>query len=183
MNILGISACYHDSAACFVRDGQIVAAAQEERFTRKKHDPDFPRQAAAYCLCTGWITAAVALDPSFAQASVNRGVAYGQTGRFDLALADYTAAIREDSAFFNACNNRGLALEDLGRFEDAVASYTRAIELQPGDAPSYTNRAIALDKLGRRERALRDYEAACRLGDEKGCAAARRQQRAAKGLR
>ena len=41
MNILGISAFYHDSAACLVKDGKIVAAAQEERFTRKKHDPDF----------------------------------------------------------------------------------------------------------------------------------------------
>ncbi|HMJ04951.1 MAG TPA: carbamoyltransferase [Chthoniobacterales bacterium] len=50
MNILGISAFYHDSAACLVRDGEIVAAAQEERFTRKKHDAAFPRHAAAYCL-------------------------------------------------------------------------------------------------------------------------------------
>jgi carbamoyltransferase len=50
MNILGISAYYHDSAACLVRDGQIVAAAQEERFTRKKHDHRFPEHAIAYCL-------------------------------------------------------------------------------------------------------------------------------------
>ena len=50
MNILGISAFYHDSAACLVRDGEIVAAAQEERFTRKKHDPGFPHQAVQYCL-------------------------------------------------------------------------------------------------------------------------------------
>src|SRR4051795_2646276 len=48
--ILGISAFYHDSAAALVVDGQIVAAAQEERFTRKKHDPGFPAHAAAYCL-------------------------------------------------------------------------------------------------------------------------------------
>jgi carbamoyltransferase len=48
--ILGISAFYHDSAAAVVIDGEIVAAAQEERFTRKKHDPDFPREAIAYCL-------------------------------------------------------------------------------------------------------------------------------------
>ena len=48
--ILGISAFYHDSAACLVVDGKIVAAAQEERFTRKKHDPDFPALAARYCL-------------------------------------------------------------------------------------------------------------------------------------
>ena len=48
--ILGISAYYHDSAACLLRDGEIVAAAQEERFTRKKGDASFPRKAVAYCL-------------------------------------------------------------------------------------------------------------------------------------
>ncbi len=55
MNILGISAYYHDSAACLVRDGRIVAAAQEERFTRKKHDERFPRHAIDYCLREGGI--------------------------------------------------------------------------------------------------------------------------------
>lgn len=53
MNILGISAFYHDSAACLVRDGEIIAAAQEERFTRKKHDFSFPLNAIAYCLDEG----------------------------------------------------------------------------------------------------------------------------------
>ena len=50
MYILGISAFYHDSAACLLKDGEIVSAAQEERFTRKKHDADFPRCAIEYCL-------------------------------------------------------------------------------------------------------------------------------------
>ena len=50
MNTLGLSAFYHDSAACLVRDGKIVAAAQEERFTRKKHDSNFPKEAVSYCL-------------------------------------------------------------------------------------------------------------------------------------
>jgi carbamoyltransferase len=48
--ILGISAFYHDSAAVLLKNGEIIAAAQEERFTRKKHDPRFPAKAAAYCL-------------------------------------------------------------------------------------------------------------------------------------
>ena len=48
--ILGISAYYHDSAACIVKDGKILAAAQEERFTRKKHDSTFPVNAIKYCL-------------------------------------------------------------------------------------------------------------------------------------
>jgi len=50
LNILGISAFYHDSAAALVIDGEVVAAAQEERFTRKKHDPSFPTHAVRYCL-------------------------------------------------------------------------------------------------------------------------------------
>ena len=50
MYILGISAFYHDSAACLIKDGEIVAAAQEERFTRKKHDAEFPINAINYCL-------------------------------------------------------------------------------------------------------------------------------------
>ncbi|MGH7483825.1 MAG: carbamoyltransferase family protein, partial [Longimicrobiales bacterium] len=56
MNILGISAFYHDSAAALVQDGLITAAAQEERFSRKKHDASFPRHAVAYCLEEAGIT-------------------------------------------------------------------------------------------------------------------------------
>lgn len=54
--VLGISAFYHDSAACLLRDGDIIAAAQEERFTRKKGDPDFPKRAVEYCLQAESIT-------------------------------------------------------------------------------------------------------------------------------
>ena len=57
-HILGISAFYHDSAACLLRDGEIVAAAQEERFTRKKGDASFPAHAVEYCLRAGGITTA-----------------------------------------------------------------------------------------------------------------------------
>jgi carbamoyltransferase len=55
MNILGISAYYHDSAAALVRDGEIIAAAQEERFSRKKHDARFPARATKWCLVAGGI--------------------------------------------------------------------------------------------------------------------------------
>ncbi|HEX8737763.1 MAG TPA: carbamoyltransferase N-terminal domain-containing protein, partial [Pyrinomonadaceae bacterium] len=50
MYILGISAHYHDAAACLLKDGEIVAAAQEERFTRRKHDARFPSSAIEFCL-------------------------------------------------------------------------------------------------------------------------------------
>ena len=62
MNILGISAFYHDSAACLVRDGNIIAAAQEERFSRRKHDAEFPRQAIDFCLREGGLAEATQLD-------------------------------------------------------------------------------------------------------------------------
>jgi carbamoyltransferase len=57
VHILGISAYYHDSAAALIRDGEIIAAAQEERFSRKKHDARFPRNAAAYCIWEGGLHA------------------------------------------------------------------------------------------------------------------------------
>ena len=50
MYILGISAFYHDSAACLIKNGEIIAAAQEERFTRIKHDAAFPSHAIRYCI-------------------------------------------------------------------------------------------------------------------------------------
>jgi len=56
MNILGVSAYYHDSAACLIRDGQVIRAVQEERFTRKKHDHRFPESAIQACLKQGGIT-------------------------------------------------------------------------------------------------------------------------------
>jgi len=58
MNILGLSAYYHDSAACLVKDGRIIAAAQEERWSRKKHDNRFPSQAIRYCLKEGGLQVA-----------------------------------------------------------------------------------------------------------------------------
>lgn len=58
MNILGISAFYHDSAACLIQDGQILAAAQEERFTRIKHDHAFPQNAIDFCLKSAGLTGA-----------------------------------------------------------------------------------------------------------------------------
>jgi carbamoyltransferase len=62
MKILGISAFYHDSAACLVADGEIVAAAQEERFTRRKHDPSFPANAIRWCVSAGGLRSPSELD-------------------------------------------------------------------------------------------------------------------------
>ena len=56
MYILGISAYYHDSASCLLKNGEIIAAAQEERFTRKKHDQSFPINSINYCLSEAGIS-------------------------------------------------------------------------------------------------------------------------------
>src|SRR5258708_1839588 len=56
MKILGFSAWFHDSAACLLDDGQLVAFAEEERFSRKKHTPEFPRESIAYCLEAGGVS-------------------------------------------------------------------------------------------------------------------------------
>ena len=61
MKLLGISCYYHDSAACLIDEGRIVAAAQEERFTRKKHDDGFPLHAVRYCLAEGGVESAADL--------------------------------------------------------------------------------------------------------------------------
>jgi carbamoyltransferase len=58
MDILGISCYFHDAAAALLRDGRLVAAAEEERFTRKKHDYNFPQHAIDFCLKQGGITGA-----------------------------------------------------------------------------------------------------------------------------
>src|SRR3954447_24375379 len=57
MHIVGISCFYHDASACLVRDGEIVAAAEEERFSRRKHDAGFSHGALRYCLAAGRISA------------------------------------------------------------------------------------------------------------------------------
>src|SRR6476659_2714427 len=86
--VLGISAFYHDSAAALVRDGEIVAAAQEERFSRKKHDPRFPQGAINYCLEEAFIDgseldAVVFYDNPIATFDrvVSNAVAAGERGR------------------------------------------------------------------------------------------------------
>ena len=55
MNVLGISCYFHDAAAALISDGRLIAAAEEERFTRKKHDYEFPQSAIDFCLRTGGI--------------------------------------------------------------------------------------------------------------------------------
>ena len=82
MYILGISAFYHDSAACLIKDGEIIAAAQEERFSRRKHDSNFPTNAIKYCL----------IEANIASSKINNVVFYEKPFmKFERLLETYLA--------------------------------------------------------------------------------------------
>jgi carbamoyltransferase len=127
MQIVGISAFYHDSAAVLVRDGQVVAAAQEERFTRKKFDADFPRQALAYVLGAG----------KTALARVDHVVFYEKPFlKFERLLSTYLAfAPRGVRSFAQALPvwvreklfQKKLLVEELARVEPAIDWYDRLL--------------------------------------------------------
>src|SRR5206468_4618261 len=118
MRILGISAYYHDSAAALVRDGEIIAAAQEERFTRKKHDPRFPANAINYCLEEAFVEASeidaiVFYDQPLATFDriVQNALAAGPAGREQFIKA--AGALLGDKVWINEHVQR--AIGSLGR--------------------------------------------------------------------
>ena len=134
MNILGLSCYYHDSAACLVRDGQIVAAASEERFSRRKHDPEFPAQATAYVLREAGLT----------PADLDAVAFYDGSGDFDnldpvltfLTLSPQT--IDDVTAFMEALTDPRVAAETFP-FDRPTLWSERA---QPNPAPTGTGAVV-----------------------------------------
>jgi tetratricopeptide (TPR) repeat protein len=96
----------------------------------------------------------------------NKGVEYGQQGRFDDAIAEYTKAIELGSNFAEAYRNRGNAYRALGEVQRAIADYAEAIRLNPQDAGAYAGRALAYTALGKDREAERDIDKAVELGVE-----------------
>ena len=94
----------------------------------------------------------------------NKGVEYGQQGRFDEAIAEYTKAILLDSSLAEAYSNRGNAYRALGEVQRAIADYAEAIRLNPQDAGAYASRALAYTALGKDRSAERDIDKAVELG-------------------
>ena len=94
-------------------------------------------------------TEAIRLDPKFAEAYYNRGVAYENKGEYDKAIADYTEAIRLDPKYAEAYNSRGFAYGNKGEHDKAIADYTEAIRLDPKYANAYYNRGVRLREEGR----------------------------------
>ena len=100
----------------------------------------------------------VAIDPNYAEAWSNRGIALNDLKQHEEALASHQRAIELKPDLREAWNNRGVALNDLKRHEEALASYQRAIEIKPDYAEAWCNRGIALNDLKRHEEALASYQ-------------------------
>src|SRR5437764_399820 len=130
MRILGISAFYHDSAAALIDDGMVVAAAQEERFTRKKFDPNYPRHAIDYCLTAGEVALADIDYVAFYEKPFLKfnpgehmimGLALYGTPRFARLIYDNLLDLKPDGSFrlnldyFNYCTGLTMTNE---RFHD-----------------------------------------------------------------
>ena len=96
----------------------------------------------------------------FADAFVNRCVAYEDEGKPDLAVKDCTAAIALNPTDAIAYNDRGVAYEKTGNIDGALADYSKAIELDPSYRDAFANRAVLYDHKGEKERAIADYRAA-----------------------
>ena len=115
-------------------------------------------------------TKAIALDPNYADAYNNRGVAYWDKGQYDRAIEDYNKAITLDPKDAAAYNNRGVAYNDKGQHDRAIEDFNKAIALDPNNASAYNNRGFAYYTNGNMGRAISDFQKACDLGeDENGC--------------
>jgi len=103
---------------------------------------------------------AIELNPNFAEAYNNRGVAYAELNEHERAIEDYEKAIALNPNFAEAYNNRGVAYAELNKYERAIKDYDRAIALNPNDAEAYGNRGIAYSKIQRYEESARDLKKA-----------------------
>ncbi|MFN6440364.1 MAG: CHAT domain-containing protein [Nostoc sp. DedSLP01] len=103
------------------------------------------------------------ISPTVSEAWHNRGLALGNFGRFEEAIASYDKAIQLKPDDYSAWNYRGLALANLGRFEEAIASYDKAIQLKPDYYSAWYNRGNALNNLGRLEEVIASYDKAIQL--------------------
>jgi tetratricopeptide (TPR) repeat protein len=110
-------------------------------------------------------TRAIELDPTYAKAYNNRGVAKKRLQDYRGAIVDYTKAIELDSKLSEAYNNRGIAKQRLKDFMGAIIDYTKTIELDPKNAYAYNNRGLAKIDLGHKNDGCLDLSKAGELGD------------------
>jgi tetratricopeptide (TPR) repeat protein len=108
---------------------------------------------------------AIKLNPNDASAYNNRGLAYDNLDKNDLAIADYSKALELNPEYRDAFNNLGKTFSRLGDYKRAILYYDRAIELNRKDADAYYNRGNAYSKLGNSTYANEDWKVAAKLGN------------------
>ena len=106
---------------------------------------------------------AIRIDPDYADAHFNKGLALSALGQKEEAIKCYDEAIRIDPDDASVYYNKGLALSDLGQNEKAIKCYSEAIRIDPDYANAYYNKAVALSDLGRNEEAVKCYDEARRI--------------------
>ncbi|MDR2518615.1 MAG: tetratricopeptide repeat protein, partial [Spirochaetaceae bacterium] len=116
-----------------------------------------------YDLAIANYTAALGIDPNYADASYNRGIAYYNKKDYDRAVADFTAALGINPNFADAYVYRGIAYRNKGDYDKAVADYTQALKIQPDYASALSNRGNVYYNRKEYDRAIADYNAALRI--------------------
>jgi tetratricopeptide (TPR) repeat protein len=110
-----------------------------------------------------WYDKAIEINPNYAGALTNKGVALDSLGRHEEAIKYFDKAIELDPNLSPVWNNKGIALEKLGRYEEAIKYYDKAIEINPDYADAWNNKGVALDTLGRHEEAIKYYDKALEI--------------------
>ena len=100
------------------------------------------------------MTRRIRLNPRYADAYYNRGIAYEKLGQYQRAIQDYDEAIRPNPRYADAYNNRGIAYDSLGQYQRAIQDYDEAIRLNLRYTDAYNNRGIAYKNLGQYQRAI-----------------------------
>jgi len=118
---------------------------------------------------------AIRLDPEYAIAYGNRGIAYSKLGEYSKAIEDYNQAIKLYPNYSKAYFNRGFTFSKLGNQQKALADYTMAIQYNPKDANAYVLRGVIYSNLGEIEKACEDQKKACELGICEGLDLARQK--------
>jgi tetratricopeptide (TPR) repeat protein len=145
----------------------MVSKLQEEiRKYLFRNYADWSYYSKKYEFCVRFYDCIIEIDPEYASAYSNRGLAYSHLNQFQQAINDYNKAIEIDPELAQAYYNRGNAYSDLNQFQQAINDYNKAIEIDPELAQAYSNRGLAYSHLNQFQQAINDYNKAIEIDPE-----------------